>query len=112
MLLGNTSAGYSDRMKAVTLSDAARDLCALIDQLRGGETIVITEDGVPVANLVAPPPAVEVDWEARLDRLEREGVIRRGTGRMPDPAALAAQRLNRNPTGAVEALPEERSTGQ
>ena len=49
----------------------------MIDRVRAGESILITDRGVPVARL---EPTSPVDWDARLARLERKGVIRRGRG--------------------------------
>lgn len=95
-------------MKAVTLTDAAHDLGALIDAVTAGETIVITEGGVPVANLVAPAAAETIDWEARLDRLERDGVVRRGTLGPPDPRILQPFPAGLRPAGVLQALLDER----
>ena len=99
-------------MKSVTLAEAAGDLSALVREACAGETIVITQEGVPVANLVPAPTAPpEVDWEAHMDRLEREGLVTRGRGDTPDLKALAARLLNRPPTGGLDAVHDERDSG-
>ena len=41
------------------------------------EVVTITDRGVPVAQIVPLNGATEVDWDARLERLERAGIIRR-----------------------------------
>ena len=65
-------------MKRATITEAKNGLSALIDRVKAGETILITDRGVPVARL---EPSLPVDdWDARLTRLERQGLIRRGTG--------------------------------
>jgi prevent-host-death family protein len=64
-------------VKRATITEAKNGLSALIDQVKAGETILITDRGVPVARL---EPTSAVDWDARLARLERQGLIRRGTG--------------------------------
>lgn len=52
-------------------------MTALLDQVKAGETILITDRGLPVAQIGPPTLA---DDEGRLSRLERAGIIRRGTG--------------------------------
>lgn len=42
-------------MKTATLEDAQMRLPALVDQLASGEPILIVREGVPVAQLLAPP---------------------------------------------------------
>ena len=65
-------------MKRATITEAKNGLSALIDQVRAGETILITDRGVPVARL--EPAVTANDDEGRLARLERAGIIRRGRG--------------------------------
>jgi prevent-host-death family protein len=65
-------------MKSATISEARNTLSALLDRVRNGETILITDRHRPVARL---EPAAGTDEpgadEGRLSRLERSGVIRR-----------------------------------
>jgi prevent-host-death family protein len=70
-------------MRAVSITDAKNGLSALLDQVRAGETIVITDRGVPVARL-EPAAGRGDDEDGRLARLERRGIIRRGKGGIPD----------------------------
>ena len=93
-------------MKSATITEAKNGLSALIDRVRAGESIVITDRGIPVA--VLEPATTLVDVEDRLARLERAGVIRRGTG--GPPLELIMQPGPRLPEGAslLEALLEER----
>lgn len=65
-------------MKRATITEAKNGLSALIDQVKSGESVLITDRGVPVARL-EPVTTIEDD-EGRLERLERAGLIRRGTG--------------------------------
>lgn len=68
-------------MKTATITQAKNGLSALIDRVRGGETILILDRGRPVARLepvVAAGPAT-----GRLDRLERAGLIRRAVAAPP-----------------------------
>jgi prevent-host-death family protein len=68
-------------MNAVSISNAKATLSALLDRVRAGETVTITDRGRPVARLV--PATESIDDEGRLARLERAGLIRRGTGEPP-----------------------------
>jgi prevent-host-death family protein len=70
-------------MRTVSITEAKNGLSALLDQVRAGETIVITDRGVPVARL-EPAAGRGDDEEGRLARLERRGIIRRGRGGIPD----------------------------
>lgn len=66
-------------MKTATITQAKNGLSALLDRVRHGETIVITNRSRPVARL-EPVAAAESDGpdEGRLARLERAGLMRRG----------------------------------
>lgn len=68
-------------MKIASITEAKNQLSALLDRVRGGETVVITDRDRPVARL---EPAGANDPEApegRLAHLERRGIIRRATGK-------------------------------
>jgi prevent-host-death family protein len=100
-------------VKRATISEAKNSLSALLDRVRNGETVVITDRSRPVARLepmgneATPGPD-----EGRLARLERAGVIRRAArGRCdgilrtpPIPVARGAD--------AVAALIDERRSGR
>ncbi|HEY7702198.1 MAG TPA: type II toxin-antitoxin system prevent-host-death family antitoxin [Candidatus Limnocylindrales bacterium] len=95
-------------MRRATITEAKNGLSALIDRVKAGETILITERGVPVARL---EPTIADDDEGRLARLERAGIVRRGRG---DPRWI----LDRPPTktidgsSVVELLIEDRRSGR
>jgi prevent-host-death family protein len=65
-------------MKRATITQAKNGLSALIDQVKAGESVLITDRGVPVARL--EPANLADDDEGRLARLERAGIARRGRG--------------------------------
>lgn len=95
-------------MKTATITEAKNGLSALIARVRAGESVLITDRGIPVA--VLEPVAAQIDWDERMSRLERDGIIRRGTGKLP-------LELLRNPGPSVGAdvvqyLIEERRTGR
>jgi prevent-host-death family protein len=97
-------------MKMATITQAKNGLSALIDRVRAGETIVITDRGIPVARI--EPMAPDPDADGRLARLERAGVIRRGVG--PPPIDLIRDPAPKLPPGVsiVEAVLEERRHGR
>ncbi|MGH9104147.1 MAG: type II toxin-antitoxin system Phd/YefM family antitoxin [Acidimicrobiales bacterium] len=98
-------------MRVASVSEARNTLSALLDLVRAGQTVLIVDRGTPVARLEAVSPSR--DPGARLDRLERSGVVRRGTG--GSPAALGGPPpglVPGNGTAALDALAEERRTGR
>ncbi|HKC25239.1 MAG TPA: type II toxin-antitoxin system prevent-host-death family antitoxin [Thermoanaerobaculia bacterium] len=69
-------------MKKATISETKNNLSALIRRVKNGETILIVDRDTPVARLEPIRPSDETDDE-RLARLEKAGIIRRGTGKYP-----------------------------
>src|SRR5262245_41520057 len=98
-------------MKKATITEAKNQLSALIDRVRHGETIVITDRGRPVARLVSALTAAPEDAEGRLARLQRRGGLRLATA--APPRALIMKRLPRmrKPPGVLEELLDERREG-
>jgi prevent-host-death family protein len=84
-------------VKTATISETKNSLSALLDRVRHGESVLITDRSRPIARLepVAGSAAPGPD-EGRLARLERAGIIRRARrarlddiARVPAPAAEA-----------------------
>jgi prevent-host-death family protein len=96
-------------MKKATITEAKNQLSALIDRVRHGETIVITDRGRPVARLVSALTGAAEDPEGRL---ERRGGLRLATA--PPPRALIMKKLpkTRKPSGVLDALLDERREGR
>ncbi len=97
-------------MKAASITEAKNRLSTLIDRVRAGETIVITDRGLPVARL--EPVTSIADPTGRLLRLERAGLVRTGSApisldrlRVPGPPVPPGQ-------SAVAALIDERRSGR
>ncbi len=68
-------------METASISEVKNGLSAIIDRVKGGESILVTDRGIPVA--VIEPIGGRIDVEDRLARLERAGVIRRSKGELP-----------------------------
>ena len=94
-------------MTTASISEAKAKLSALLDRVKAGETVTITDRGVPVAQIVPLNGVSEVDWDARLERLERQGVIRRPKQKHPK-GWLSTRPLPKFEGSVLEALLEER----
>ena len=97
-------------MKTASITEAKNGLSALIDRVRAGETVVITDRGMPVARI--EPMSTDPEPDGRLARLERAGVIRRGA--VPPPIDLIREPPPQLASGVnmLEALLDERRTGR
>lgn len=96
-------------MKTASISQTKNQLSALIDQVRQGETIVITDHDRPVAKLV-PAQAENADEAGgALANLERKGLVRRGNSAS---RRLAAPIKLRAGSSAVAALLQDRQEGR
>jgi prevent-host-death family protein len=99
-------------MKIATISQTKNNFSAMIDQVRNGETILIMDRNRPVARLEPVIASGGKDPEGRIERLERAGVLRRGSGtlvreilRKPPPKALKGGDI-------LAALLDERERGR
>ena len=97
-------------MKTATITEAKNGLSALIDLVRAGETVVITDRGRAVATL--GPVRSSADASGRLARLQRAGVVRVATADPPLDLILTPPPRLPSGVSAVEALLEERRTGR
>ena len=97
-------------MKTATITEAKNQLSALIDRVRHGETVVITDRGRPVARLESVVTDASADPAGRLARLERRGLLRRAAA----PAARTPRAFTRRSkaSGALDLLLEERRAGR
>ena|SRR6266508_260208 len=98
-------------MRIASVTEARNRFSALLDLVRSGETVTITDRGQPVARLVPAVGSDDPDTEARLARLDRAGLIRRPTKKL-DVEAFLAEPLPRAKASVVEALLEERREGR
>lgn len=96
-------------MKAKTITQAKSGLSALIDQVRAGETVLITDRGVPVARLA--PVATSSDPTGRVERLTRAGLMRPGTGAPSDELLAGPTVAAPDGVSLVDLVIEERRSG-
>ncbi|MCA1831521.1 MAG: type II toxin-antitoxin system Phd/YefM family antitoxin [Actinomycetota bacterium] len=98
-------------MIIASISEAKNKLSALLDRVRSGETILVVDRGKPVAR-IEPAVSAEEDDDGRLARLERAGIVKRGSGK-PSPEILLGKPPRPRKGGSVlEALLEERREGR
>lgn len=65
------------------MTEAKNNLSKLIKRVRQGEAVLILERNIPVARLEPLPPASREADEARLLKLEQQGLLKRGKGKLP-----------------------------
>ena len=98
-------------MLVATITEAKNRLSALIDHVRGGESVLIVDRGIPVARLESAVSA-DADPAGRIARLERAGAVRPAR-RPPAIEVLSSRPPSPRPgASAVAALLEERRTGR
>jgi prevent-host-death family protein len=97
-------------MAHATITEVKNGLSAIIDRVKAGEAIVVTDRGIPVA--VIEPVHGRVDVADRLSRLERNGLLRRASA--PPPLALMGDPgpTVEGDTSAVDLVLEERRSGR
>ena len=97
-------------METATITQVKNGLSAYIDKVKAGESILVTDRGVPVA--VLEPVSEQIDWDKRMARLERAGLVRRGKGRIPLEILRTPGPKVRGPGNpGVDAIIEERRSG-
>jgi prevent-host-death family protein len=94
----------------VSVTEARNRLSALLERVRAGETILVVDRGVPVARIESAATTEPDALGGRIARLERAGLLRRGSGN--PPVELIARRPPRTRASAVEALLDERRHGR
>ena len=98
-------------MKRVNIAELKNRLSRYLDHVRAGGTVVVLDRTVPVARIV-PLHRTEAGADARDDhlrRLERQGAIRRGSGRLPE--WLGRRRPPRLRGSVLDDLRRERESG-
>jgi len=96
-------------MKKAKIAILKNNLSRYLAHVRGGGSVLVLDRDRPVARLVPLPSSGVRGASERLARLERQGLIRRGTiGRSAGSAMRKPARL---PGGVLRGLLEERERG-
>lgn len=100
-------------MKTASVTQAKNGLSALLERVKAGESVIITDRGVPVARI--EPIQQTPDWDARMQRLVAQGKVTIGRGPQGDELLEALRKIPRAtlPEGMslVDAVLEERDSG-
>jgi len=99
-------------VKKASISETKNRLSELLERVRRGETILITDRNRPVARLEPVGSARPAEVEGRLGRLERAGVLRLGRGGLVARIVSQAAPRPKKGASAVAALLEERESGR
>lgn len=101
---------YHSYMKKAKIADLKNNLSRYLEHVRGGGAVLVLDRDQPVAQIL---PLKETgpagDRKARLVRLERRGLIRRGAGGLPE--WLGKRRPPRLRGSVLRALRGERESG-
>ncbi len=96
-------------MQTTSITQLKNSLSAYLRDVKAGEEVLITDRGRPIARLV--PVSSSDSMEEHLEEMERKGLLRRGTGRLPDDF-WDMPRME-DPEGLVlKALLQEREEGR
>ena len=96
-------------MKTAAVAELKAQLSRYLSRVKAGEEILVTERGVPVARLA--PVGVAGAHREQLRDLEREGLIRVGSGTLPKGFWRLPR--GRDASGAARrAVLEERDEGR
>ena len=107
------SVGYNGVVKSATVSQTRNSLSALLDRVRHGETVLITDRRRPIARLVPVVGTNEAGPdEGRLARLERAGIIRRVARARLDEILRVPPPVPEPGADIVATLLEERRAGR
>jgi len=98
---------YSGHMKTAAVAKLKAQLSQYLARVKAGEEILVTERNVPVARIV---PVERGAGDARLRELERQGLLRLGSGKLPRNFWKLPR--GRDPKASVRrAVAEERESG-
>jgi prevent-host-death family protein len=97
-------------MRTASVSQLKATLRACLAWVKAGEEVVVTERGTPIAKIV-PLAGPHTALPASLAALEQAGLVRPGSGHVPD--AVWTLPRPKDPQGlGRQALEEERETGR
>lgn len=102
-----TVGGYYGHMKKARVSDLKNQMSRYLDYVRHGETVLVLDRKVPVAEL---KPVTGRSSNGNLIALERKGIIRLGSGRIPE--RFFKEKLSGRRARVLDALLEERKKGR
>jgi prevent-host-death family protein len=97
-------------MRQASVSQLKATLRACLAWVKAGEEVIVTERGTPIAKIV-PVAGPAAALPAALATLEQAGLVKRGSGRIPDEVWTLPRPQDPHGLGR-RALEEERETGR
>ena len=99
-------------MESAGVAELKARLSEYLSRVKAGEEVLVTDRGIPVARLVPVGAAPDDEAEtARLRAMEREGLVRLGSGKLPE--GFFEKERPADPEGLLrEAELEEREKGR
>ncbi|MFI5009267.1 MAG: type II toxin-antitoxin system Phd/YefM family antitoxin [Solirubrobacterales bacterium] len=94
-----------------SITEAKNQLSALIDRVRGGESVLIVDRGVPVARLESATIG-SVESAGRLARLQRAGILSPAKTAVGGNPLLGKPPRPNGDASIVQALVQERREGR
>jgi antitoxin (DNA-binding transcriptional repressor) of toxin-antitoxin stability system len=94
-------------MKKARVSDLKNQMSRYLDYVKHGETVLVLDRKVPVAEL---KPVTGRSSNGNLVALERKGIIRIGSGRVPEK--FFKEKLGGRRARVLDALLEDRKKGR
>ena len=99
--------GYYGHMRKTSVSELKNQISRYLDYVKHGETVLVLDRSVPVAEL---KPVAAKSSGGKLVALERKGVVRLGSGKIPEK--FFKQKLGGKRARILDALLEERENGR
>jgi antitoxin (DNA-binding transcriptional repressor) of toxin-antitoxin stability system len=96
---------YGGPMEKATISELKNGLSSYLDKVRAGETVVILDRDRPIARIERI--GAEAGTDERLARLERSGIVRRASKRLPADVLTEPAPASRR--SVLQALLDERA---
>ena len=109
VLPGVIERGYDGHMKRAGIAELKNNLSRYLDHVRAGGSVIVVDREQPVAQIVPLDSARGRPVDDRLARLERQGLVRRGTGGLP--ARIGRRRRPRLRGSVLKYLLRERARG-
>ena len=99
--------GYYGHMRKASVSELKNQISRYLDYVKHGETVLVLDRSVPVAEL---KPVTGKSSSGKLLALERKGIIRLGSGSIPEQ--FFKGKLGGKRAKTLDALLEEREKGR
>jgi prevent-host-death family protein len=98
-------------MKRASITQAKNGLSALIERVRQGESIIIEDRGLPVAQLTPIVTRQSGPDPDRVARLERLGILRPPASREPGKLLKTPPPKTKRPVALSQAVRQDREEG-